>query len=46
MLSASALAVVELDGPARRRLSLRLVAAIADEEGLRAHALSARLRAE
>jgi len=38
-------AVVELDGPAAAALS-PLVAAIADEEGLRAHALSARLRAQ
>ena len=37
--------VVELDGAAARALAPP-VAAIADEEGLRAHALSARLRAE
>ncbi len=39
------MAVVELDGPAAAALA-RPVAAIADEEGLRAHALSARLRAK
>jgi histidinol dehydrogenase len=38
------MAVVELDGPAASALAPQ-VAAIADEEGLRAHALSARLRA-
>lgn len=38
-------AVVELDGPAAAALAAT-VATIADEEGLRAHALSARLRAE
>jgi histidinol dehydrogenase len=38
-------AVVELDGPAAAALA-PAVAAIADEEGLRAHALSARLRAD
>jgi len=38
------MAVVELDGPAAAALA-PAVAAIADEEGLRAHALSARLRA-
>ena len=38
-------AVVELDGPAAAALAPQ-VATIADEEGLRAHALSARLRAE
>jgi histidinol dehydrogenase len=38
-------AVVELDGPAAAALAPK-VAAIADEEGLRAHALSARLRAQ
>ena len=38
-------AVVELDGPAASALAAQ-VATIADEEGLRAHALSARLRAE
>ena len=38
-------AVVELDGPAAAALALQ-VATIADEEGLRAHALSARLRAQ
>jgi histidinol dehydrogenase len=38
-------AVVELDGPAAAALAPQ-VAAIADEEGLRAHALSARLRAQ
>ncbi len=38
-------AVVELDGSAASALAAR-VATIADEEGLRAHALSARLRAE
>ena len=38
-------AVVELDGPAARALAPQ-VATIADEEGLRAHALSARLRAQ
>jgi histidinol dehydrogenase len=38
-------AVVELDGPAAASLAPQ-VAAIAEEEGLRAHALSARLRAE
>ncbi len=39
------MAVVELDGPAAAALAPQ-VATIADEEGLRAHALSARLRAE
>ena len=39
------IAVVELDGPAAAALALQ-VATIADEEGLRAHALSARLRAQ
>ena len=39
------MAVVELDGPAASALAPQ-VAAIADEEGLRAHALSARLRAQ
>ncbi len=39
------MAVVELDGPAAAALA-PAVATIADEEGLRAHALSARLRAE
>ena len=39
------MAVVELDGPAAAALA-RPVATIAEEEGLRAHALSARLRAE
>ena len=39
------MAVVELDGPAAAVLAPQ-VATIADEEGLRAHALSARLRAE
>jgi histidinol dehydrogenase len=38
-------AVVELDGPAAAALAPQ-VATIADEEGLRAHALSARLRAQ
>jgi hypothetical protein len=38
-------AVVELDASAAAALA-RPVATIADEEGLRAHALSARLRAE
>ncbi len=38
-------AVVELDGPAAAALASQ-VAIIAEEEGLRAHALSARLRAE
>lgn len=38
-------AVVELDGPAAAALASQ-VATIAEEEGLRAHALSARLRAE
>jgi histidinol dehydrogenase len=39
------MAVVELDGPAAAVLAPQ-VATIADEEGLRAHALSARLRAQ
>jgi len=39
------MAGVELDGPAASALAPQ-VAAIADEEGLRAHALSARLRAQ
>jgi histidinol dehydrogenase len=39
------MAVVELDGPAAAALAPQ-VAAIADEEGLRAHALSARLRTQ
>ncbi len=39
------MAVVELDGPAAAALAPQ-VATIADEEGLRAHALSARLRAQ
>jgi histidinol dehydrogenase len=39
------MAVVELDGPAATALAAH-VAAIADEEGLRAHARSARLRAQ
>ncbi|MFA4965729.1 MAG: histidinol dehydrogenase [Thermoleophilia bacterium] len=39
------MAVVELDGPAAAALAPQ-VAAIADEEGLRAHARSARLRAQ
>ncbi len=39
------MAVVELDGPAAAALA-PAVAAIADEEGLRAHARSARLRAQ
>ncbi len=39
------MAVVELDGPAAAALA-PAVATIADEEGLRAHALSARLRAD
>ncbi len=39
------MAVVELDGPAAAALA-PAVATIADEEGLRAHALSARLRAQ
>ena len=39
------MAVVELDGPAASALAPQ-VATIADEEGLRAHAHSARLRAE
>jgi len=38
-------AVVELDASAAAALA-RPVATIADEEGLRAHALSARLRAQ
>ena len=44
-LFASGWAVVELDGPAAAALAPQL-AAIADEEGLRAHALSARLRTQ